>query len=378
MAVEFCRVCSRELFQEILLHYSNMPKAAQNFPDAESVHHEEGADLTIRQCSGCGLVQLDGDPVPYYREVIRAAGISDVLRDSKTQQFTDFIDRFSLQGKKIIEIGCGRGEFLSLLEPLKISAHGIEHADDSVAHCRKQGLRVTKNYLDVGLLLPDGPFDAFFLLMFLEHMPDPNGALRALHDNLKPGAVGLIEVPNFDMMLRNRLFSEFIADHLLYFTADSLRTTLHINGFEVLDCGELRDAYVLAAVVRRRERLDISDFRDCQASLENELRRFIAGFGEGRVAIWGAGHQSLAVIALTQVASKIRYVVDAAPFKQWRFTPATHLAIVPPETLRLDPVDAVIVICGSYSDEVAGILRRDFDSRIAVAILRDFGLEPVP
>lgn len=377
MPDETCRVCRRPLYPEPLLHYDNMPKAAQHFPDAAALSSEHGADLTIRQCSGCGLVQLADEPVPYYRDVIRAAGISDVIRDFKTRQFRAFIDRFSLRGRKVVEIGCGRGEFLSLLDPAIVTACGIEHDADAVAHCRQHGLRVAKDYLEAGTVLADGPFDAFLLLMFLEHMPDPNGALHALHDNLTPGAVGLVEVPNFDMMLRNQLFSEFIADHLLYFTADSLRTTLHTNGFEVLDCGESRDDYVLSAVVRRRERLDMSRFRQRQAALENELRRFIGGFGDRRVAVWGAGHQSLAVIALTKVAASLRYVVDSAPFKQGRFTPATHLPIVPPDALQADPVDAVIVVCGSYSDEVAGILRRDFDPRLAVAILRETGLDVV-
>ena len=377
MAVESCRLCGRRLYPEPLLHYDNMPQAAQHFPDAAAIQGEHGADLTIVQCSSCGLVQLDGEPVPYYREVIRAAGISDVIRDFKTQQFRDFIARFSLHGKKVIEIGCGCGEFLALLDPLNVTAYGIEYGDAAVAHCRRQGLRVAKDYLEPGVVLEDGPFDAFFLLMFLEHMPEPNAALKALYDNLTPGAVGLVEVPNFDMMLRNRLFSEFIADHLVYFTAESLRTTLHTNGFEVLEFAEMRDEYVLAASVRRRERLDLSHFRQCQSSLEQELHRFIDGFEDKKVAVWGAGHQSLAVIALTKVAPRLRYIVDSAPFKQGRFTPATHVPIVPPQMLRQDPVDAVIVICGSYSDEVAGVLQRDFDANIAVSILRDFGLETI-
>ena len=95
------------------------------------------------------------------------------------------------------------------------------------------------------------------------------------------------------------------------------------------------------------------------------------------MAIWGAGHQALAIIALTKIADKIRYVVDAAPFKQGKYTPATHLPIVAPDTLRADPVEAVIVMAASYSDEVAGILRRQFSPQIKIAILRDFGLEMV-
>jgi len=68
-------------------------------------------------------------------------------------------------------------------------------------------------------------------------------------------------------------------------------------------------------------------------------------------------------------------VIDSALFKQGKFTPATHIPIVDPENLRSNPVSAVIVIAGSYSDEVSKILRDKYDRNISIAIVRDFGLE---
>ena len=67
-------------------------------------------------------------------------------------------------------------------------------------------------------------------------------------------------------------------------------------------------------------------------------------------------------------------IVDSAPFKQNKYTPATHLPIVAPEKLIADKVDAVIVMAAGYSDEVAGIIKRKFNN-IQIAVLRDFGLE---
>jgi len=378
MPVTACRVCGKKYYAESLLHYTNMPKGAQNFPDAGSMEGETGVDLTVCQCSGCGLVQLSNDPVPYYREVIRAAAVSNVVRDFKTRQFADLVRKYNLLGKKVIEIGCGRGEFLALLAPLGVAAYGLEYADAAVAQCVRNGLKVTKGYIDDHApALTDGPFDAFLLLMFLEHLPDPNAVLRGIHRNMKAGAVGLIEVPNFDMLLRSRLFSEFIGDHLMYFSRQTLQTTLNLNGFEILEFSEVRDDYVISVVVKRREQLNISHFHEYQDKLESEIRQYIGRFPQKTVAIWGAGHQALAIIALTQVGDKIRYVVDSAPFKQGKFTPATHLPIVAPETLETDPVAAVIVMAASYSDEVAGIIRQRFGSRLQVAILRDFGLEEI-
>ena len=378
MAIRACRVCGREFFGEPLLRYTNMPKAAQNFPDAAALAHETGVDLDVCQCAGCGLVQLSNEPVPYYREVIRAAAVSEVIKDFKTRQFADFIRKYSLQGGKILEIGCGRGEFLSLLSPLAVNAYGLEYSESAVAECVKNGLYVSLGYPNRGTgMLANGPFDAFLLLMFLEHMPEPNVALRAIYGNLAANAVGLVEVPNFDMVLRNNLFSEFIGDHLLYFTKETLRTVLQLNGFDVIEYDEVRDDYVISVVVKKRSRLDISHFHDYQLKINTDIDAYLNRFSAKRVAVWGAGHQALAIIALTGIAGRIRYVVDSAPFKQGKYTPATHLPIVAPEALHSDPVDAVIIMAASYSDEVAGIIRQRFDLSMSVAILRDFGLETV-
>ena len=378
MASSACRVCGRELFEKPLLRYVNMPKAAQHFPDASTLMNDAGVDLDVCQCATCGLVQLTGEPVAYYREVIRAAGVSKVVQEAKTRQFETFINKYSLQGKSILEIGCGRGEFLSLLQSMDIKPYGLEYATNAVQACVERGMNVSKGYPDPSLeTLANGPYDAFLLLMFLEHMPDPNTTFRVIHNNLADGAVGIIEVPNFDMIVRKKLFSEIIGDHLLYFTEKTLRTTLEINGFDVVEVNEIRDEYVLSVVVKKRERLDISQFQGYQETIKEEVCEYLRQFPVKRVAVWGAGHQALAFIALTGIANYIRYVVDSALFKQGKYTPATHLPILAPEALRLDPVDAVIVMAASYSDEVVAILQNDFDRNLSVVILRDFGLEKV-
>jgi len=353
-----------------------MPSAAQFFPDASMLKEDAGAHLDVFQCAGCGLVQIVGEPVPYYREVIRAAGVSKVLAEAKSRQFSHFITRYGLTGKKVLEIGCGRGEFLSLLARLPVNAFGVEFSENSVSLCQQSGLQVSRGYPDTNSPdFPDAPFDAFMLLMFLEHMPDPNASLRAIRRQLVPNGIGLIEVPNFDMMIRERLFSEFISDHLLYFTRETLETTLKTNGFEVIDKQELRDDYVISFVVKKREPLDLSAFSTYQDRLTEQLQRFIKSIPSGRIAVWGAGHQALAVLALSGIAPAIRYVVDSAPFKQGKFTPSTHLPVVPPNHLLSDPVDAVIVMAASYSDEVANIIANEYGDDITIAILRENGLE---
>jgi len=199
--------------------------------------------------------------------------------------------------------------------------------------------------------------------------------LGGIYNNLNDGAVGLVEVPNFDMILKKNLFSEFINDHLFYFTKETLRLTLERNGFEIVECNEIWYDYIISAVVRKRPKTNLSDFQSHQEKIKKEIGNYIAGFSKDSVVIWGAGHQSLVIMSMAELNGKIKYVVDSATFKQGKYTPATHIPIVGPERLNSDPVEAIIVMAASYSDEVAGIIQKKYNNNIKVAILRDFGLE---
>lgn len=372
-----CRVCGQPLFETPLLRYENMPRAAQNLPDAAALAGERGSDAVVCQCSGCGLIQLAGEPVPYYREVIRASAFSPDMREFRIQQFTRFMDRFSLRGRKVLEAGCGRGEYLSLLKQCGMDAHGLEDAPDAVAYCVRSGLQVTRGFVDSpDYRVAGAPFEAYFILNFLEHLPDPVGTLRGIRANLTETGVGLVEVPNFDMMRRSALYAEFIADHLFYFTSDTLRTALRLGGFDVLDFSEERSSYILSAAVRKSQPSDLSVFRECQDRLQADLDAYIGRFPPRTVAVWGAGHQALALLALARLGERIRYVVDSAPFKQGKFTPATHIPIVAPSALVEDPVQAVIVVAASFSGEVVQTLRQRFPQVKHVAVMNGTRLEP--
>jgi len=353
-----------------------MPGSAQGFPDATSLGVDRGCDLDIFECPQCGLVQLDCQPVPYYREVIRAAAFSPEMREFRIHQLAHWSDKYALNDKRIIEIGCGKGEYLELLVNAGTKASGLEFARSSVIHCQNQGLSVIRGFLGSSTQKIAAPaFDGFICLNFMEHWPKPLQTLRAICNNLVDDGIGLVEVPNFDMILQESLYSEFISDHLSYFTESTLRFALQNAGFEVLECSSIWHDYILSATVRKRRKSDFSGLLRQQRKIAQDLNRFIAGFPSRSVAVWGAGHQALATIALAKLETSISYVIDSAPFKQGKFTPATHLPIVAPEQMNCAPPNAIIVMAAGYSDEVANTIRERFSKTIPLAILRADGLE---
>ncbi|MCM2267881.1 MAG: methyltransferase domain-containing protein, partial [Elusimicrobiales bacterium] len=259
-AITHCRACGAPLIKNPLLSMAGMPKGAQFLPSRAQLKLERGVNLYIRQCSGCGLVQLDSTPVPYWREVIRAAAFSPEMGEFRKKQFSAFVKKYKLRGKKVLEPGCGKGEYLRLMAAAGARAYGLEYCAASVQEARRAGLKVTRGFVTGGGIT-GGSFDAFFTMNFLEHLPEPNVFLSGIAANLSPGGVGLVEVPNFDMVIRKKLFSEFIPDHLFYFTSDTLRSLLERNGFQVLSMKSVWHDYILSVEIRKRTSLDLKAFK---------------------------------------------------------------------------------------------------------------------
>lgn len=376
MTVKSCRLCFAKLPSRALIELTGMPSAAQFLPAQNELHKDKGTDLYIFECSQCGLVQATQEPVPYYKEVIRSSAFSAEMADFRKQQLKEWVAQNYLSGLRILEIGSGKGEYLHLLKQAGMKAYGTEFGNASVNACKQQGFLVWQAYPDGhGLELSEASFDAFASFNFMEHWPNPKNTLRDISQVIKQNAIGLVEVPNFDMILKKNLFTEFISDHIFYFTANTLRLMLETSGFEVLDIQSIWHDYILSATVRKRGISNISAFQDNRLSIQHALHQFSDQYQKGGVAVWGAGHQALAALALLNLGSKIKYVVDSAPFKQGKFTPTTHLPIVPPSELFDNPVRAVIVMAAGYSDEVVKIIKGGAHSDLKIAILRENKLE---
>jgi 2-polyprenyl-3-methyl-5-hydroxy-6-metoxy-1,4-benzoquinol methylase len=374
---KLCRICGGTCFPDELLSLDNMPKDAQGFFDHRGDIHNRSTTLKILQCERCGVVQLDADAVSYYRDVVRANAFSPAMANFRLQQLSDWAKKYSLSPtKKILEIGCGKGEYLQILETLGLTCVGLENAKDSAFYCKQQGLVVEQGFLDSEYQkLESSPFDAVVSFNFMEHWPDPIGVLRAIWCNLNPKAVGLIEVPNFEMILEKKLFSEFIPDHLYYYTKDTLQFVLQLGGFEIISIDTIWHDYILSAQVRKRAPLDLSNFISYKKQLIKEISHYVSQHKDGGIAIWGAGHQALAMICLAEIQNDIKYIVDSATFKQGKFSPASDLPVFSPAMLETSPVGAVIIMGAGYSDEILSILTTQLEFAGSIAVLRDTHIE---
>lgn len=354
MKKDLCHLCGGALFDQPVIKLDGVPSAAQHYPTEAEFALDRGITLMVRQCRVCGLVQLNAPPVDYYREVITAASLSGVARKSRLLEMRTFAAEHGLAGRKVLEIGCGRGDMLEVMAEAGMVPTGLEGSRQSVEYGRGLGRTMIAGYLVEMEAMEGAPFDAFFCLNYLEHMPDPGEVIRKIADFTTDVAVGFVTVPNLAHLLRSKCHYEFVADHLSYFTAESLTFAFRSKGFDVLSCDFINNDNDILCITRKTRLVDLSDACDELEALKVDLRRIIARYrSEGkRVAVWGGGHRTLALLALAGV-DELDCVVDSAPFKQGRFTPVLHKPIYHPDYLKSGPFGLVLVMVpGIYPDEV--------------------------
>lgn len=394
-----CLVCGHEIKE--LYTFKNMPMSAQDIPTKEELSSDHPIDLRLCQCTYCGLVQFDTEAVSYYKDVIRAGGGSSTmheLRHDEYRRLLSFMEDKNIEGRNILEAGCGRGEFLKMWEDLPeyinssipIKLKGIEHKRDLVDIAKKEGLDVSCAFAEGDVVIPSAPFDAFCQFNFLEHQIDPLSMLRCIRANLKDRALGLITVPSFEYILKHDGYYEFIRDHIANYSEESLQYLLSFAGFNVLS-KRIVNRDTIEMIVEKAKDIDIDDikpifngeFIDVSGLMENyktlnhDIDRFLNDLKKtGRkMAIWGAGHQGFTLAATTKLSGRISYIIDSAAFKQGKFSPASHIKIVEPKHFFKEPVDIILVVAPGYTDEIAGIIRDEYGKDIEILVLKTDHIE---
>ena len=170
-------------------------------------------------------------------------------------------------------------------------------------------------------------------------------------------------------LLKTKCFYEFVADHLSYFTEETLRYAFESHGFEVIESSIINNENDIAVVVKKRKSLNISGGINEVESLIHDIKLLAENYKKQnkKIAVWGAGHRTLALLALSNL-DLIEFIIDSAKFKQGRYSPVVHTPIVSPNTLKVQDVDLVIVMVpGLYPEEVLETLSNmDFNSDVAI------------
>lgn len=135
---------------------------------------------------------------------------------------------------KVLDIGCGTGEYLKLLKEHGWDICGIDVNPDAITQAKKRRVKAFCGELHEAEF-PSGFFDLIVMKHSLEHLYDPVRVLEEVYRILKKSGRIMIEVPNF-ASVESELFRTYwsgldVPRHLLQFSPNTLKILLEKTGF---------------------------------------------------------------------------------------------------------------------------------------------------
>lgn len=207
--------------------------------------------LTTAECKACGLLFVQSIPesklwsddsleatLAYYDN--HYDGVPDKFPYGLKliqKQMAKQDDSYSVN---LLDVGCGRGDFLSLAQEAGYTVSGLEMSRGAIELCKQRGFE--KIYYG-DLNATDEVFDVVSLFDVVEHIEDLNPFFNDLRNRIKDNGLVYIEVPRkcltdqyLKLMslvspIRNNRVSR---EHVQLYSDQSLKTLLKRNGFDVV------------------------------------------------------------------------------------------------------------------------------------------------
>lgn len=359
--------------------YTNVPQ-----PDRESALSVARGDISLAYCNDCShLYNQLFDPVliEYAPGYEAALDFSPRFREYADELATSLIDRFDIRNKQVIEVACGRGEFLLRVCALG-SNSGVGFDPSYVGNDTSDDgkVRFIRDYYSDDY----SQYTADFLCCrhALEHIPGPRAFMENLRKALSAseGAHVFIEVPNSSYTLKDLGIWDLIYEHCSYFSSGSLGRLVAASGMEVLEVKEGFGGQFLGIVARPLQDPlsragpsfgipDISSHASAfAANFTAKVNEWSDKLGQlsntgKKVVVWGGGSKAVTFLNVLKAEGLVKYVVDINPRKTSLYVPGTGQEIVEPLFLKEYQPDTVIIMNPIYRKEIA-------------RLLADFGLAP--
>lgn len=346
----------------------------------EAVNFPTGT-IALGFCPDCGFIfntAFDTALTEYSERYDPTQAFSGTFNRWHRALAEDVVERFGLQGKRVIEIGCGKGEFLHLLAEVgDVEGVGFdpsyEASRDSEAQHEKLSFVAdfySEKYADV-------KGDAVCCKMTLEHISPAEsfmGSVRkAIGDH--PETIVFFQVPDVRRILDEAAFWDIYYEHCSYYSAGSLARLFRRAGFDVHDVRrEYGEQYLMISARPAGEEPtpalpEESDLEE----LGQQVERFAGRLDEirsewgsllgasrergDRTVIWGSGSKGVSFLTTIGRDAGIEYAVDINTFRHGQHMLVTGQEIVSPEFLVEYKPDRVIVMNPVYKDEIEEQLR---------------------
>jgi len=373
-------LCNSCLSNEIDIFYNSMDvpvNSVLNLKTREQALKIRRGNITLGFCKICGFISnvvFSPELLEYSSEYESTQSFSQTYNMFTYRLAEKLIDRFNLRGKDLLEIGCGNGEFLTLLCELGNNRGiGFDPAYIEGRSESRKGTRIKFINDFYGEKYANYSADFVCCRMTLEHIYSTAHFTRMIRQSMdgRMDSIVFFQVPDVTRILHDCAFEDIYYEHCSYFSPESLAGLFKSCGFDVLNLETDYDGQYI--VIEAKPTDDIHAAVFASEDDLNRLQCLVKAFPEKfqnktskwksrleairsnghKVVLWGSGSKSVAFLTTLQITDEIKYVVDINPHRQKTYMAGTGHEIVTPKFLKEYKPDVVIVMNEIYKDEIS-------------------------
>jgi 2-polyprenyl-3-methyl-5-hydroxy-6-metoxy-1,4-benzoquinol methylase len=386
-----CRFCKTEL-AHIFIDLVNSP-ASNSFLTKEQLNEPEVFyPLKVYTCANCFLIQLDeykkSDDI-FNSEYVYFSSYSSTWLDHAKHYTDKMINRFALSSNsQIVEIASNDGYLLQYFHQRNIPVLGIEPTANTAKIAIEKGVHTVVDFFGVRLAkeLASKGIKADLLLgnNVLAHVPDIVDFVAGMKILLKDTGVITMEFPHIVQLIDNNQFDTIYHEHFSYLSFYTVREIFASQGLVLFDVEELAThGGSLRIYGKHKEDGTKTVSSNVNTLLEKEISKGVTrlsyydNFGEKamkvkldllsflveqkrkdkKVAAYGAAAKGNTLLNYCGVKNDlIEYVVDANPYKQDKYLPASHIPVLTESHLKDHEPDYVLILPWNLKDEVVNQL----------------------
>lgn len=375
-----CPNCNQGRMQEFY-EVRNIPvHSVLLMPTREQALNYPRRDLKLGFCPRCGFVSntiFDPSVHEYSTSCEETQGFSPTFNAFARSLAKRWVEQYNLKGKSILEIGCGKGEFLvqmvgeGMAKGIGIDPAFVPERLNVSSPSRFEFIQDLYNEKYAHLRA-----DVVCCRHTLEHIAPTASFMRMIRRTIgdRLDTLVLFELPDVFRVLTEAAFWDIYYEHCSYFTTGSLARLFRHTGFDVLELElEYERQYVVIAGAPSLSQTTASFSGEADLkAVTDEVARFPTRFSESKrrwistingmreegkkVIVWGGGSKAVSFLTTLGLASQIDHVVDINPYKHGRFIPGTGHAVKSPDSLRQSRPDCVILMNPIYETEVREML----------------------